>query len=156
MWFLKLQLPGFAALSMIFVLSGSAAAQPPRAVEGLTISLGVVPAEVVAEHAPTHVDPGMHGDIPWGEDWKHVMVAVFDAQTGARVTGAEVTATVIAPDGGSVRRRLEPMVLGGTITYGEYFRMPAPGVYRIRVEVRRSDVPGTVETEFEYFARFRA
>jgi hypothetical protein len=35
------------------------------------------------------------------------------------------------------QKALEPMVIAGTITYGNYFRMAGRGAFRIGVEVRR-------------------
>lgn len=141
-----------ALLWIALALSLPVAAAQPEVVDGVAVYMGVVPAEIVSEHAPQHIDPQM----PWGADWRHVMVAVFDAESGARLTGAEVTALVSGPDGDSVRRRLEPMVLGSTITYGDYFRLPAPGLYRIRIGVRGPELQGAVEAEFEYLAQLEA
>lgn len=61
---------------------------------GLTVYLGVVPAEIVKGEHPS--GPQVHGGVPRGAHEYHVVVAVFDAASNARVTDAMVTAKVSA------------------------------------------------------------
>lgn len=49
------------------------------------------------------------------------------------------------------QKKLEPMPIAGTITYGNYFDMPASNnPYRIKVLIELPGVAGVIETEFEY------
>lgn len=127
-------------------------AATPKVVDGVAIYLAVVPAEIVLGHPRQGIDPDMHGDVPLGKDWYHVMVAVFDNQTGKRISGVEVTLSTLGPDNSGARKKLEAMTLGTTITYGNYFRLATPGIYKMKVEVRQSG-GGAVEAEFEYLVR---
>jgi hypothetical protein len=45
---------------------------------------------------------------------------------------------------------LDPMKIAGTVTYGNYFKMPSAGPYRIAVEVRRPGAAHMIEARFEY------
>jgi len=62
--------------------------------EGVDIYLGVIPAEMILGHPKLHTEAEMHGGVPVGEHRYHVTVALFDAATGKRITGAQVKASV--------------------------------------------------------------
>jgi hypothetical protein len=102
---------------------------------GVTVYLGVVPAAVIRAHPGVHVEPGAHGGAPAGRHEYHVLVALFDAATGARIEDAKVTAQVSEIGFVGQRRTMEPMKIAGTVTYGNYFGLPSKGPYRIGVEV---------------------
>lgn len=145
---LHLAMGGIIAL----FLTGALAANVPthKVVDGVAIYLGVLPSEMVLGHPHSHTEAGMHGGVPPGEHRYHVMVALFDAATGKRITGAQVKAKVSELALSGTEKTLEPMLIADTITYGNYFRMSGAGIYRIQVQVRRSDVAQAVEAEFEY------
>ncbi len=121
-----------------------------KVVNGVDIYLGVLPSEMILDHPQSHAEPGMHGGVPAGEHRFHVMVALFDAATGKRITGAQVKATVSELALSGTEKKLEPMLIADTISYGNYFIMSGNGIYRIQVQVRRSGVAQAIETEFEY------
>ena len=92
----------------------------------------------------------MHGGTPRGRGQHHLIVSVFDGKTQKRVENAAVAARV-GEIGLSVQeKRLEPMQFGGTASYGNYFRMAAPGPYRIELEIRRESGAKPVKSAFEY------
>ncbi len=123
------------------VLSVAAAERDYRqVVDGVAIYFGILPAQLVRGHPPEHPEGEMHGGAPAGEN--HVMIALFNAQSGARVTGAEVGATITGPDRFKAEKKLEPMVIAGSLSYGNYFYMTGPGPYRIQLRIR---LPGTHE-----------
>jgi hypothetical protein len=113
---------------------------------GLTISVGVVPAEIVKGQHPA--GPQVHGRVPKGAHEYHLVVAVFDAATSARITDAKVTAKVSGLGLSGPQKTLEPMKIADTITYGAFFTL-TPDLYTIRVMVER---PGSqaVTVEFKY------
>lgn len=111
-----------------------------QVIDGVAIYFGILPAQLVRGHPPEHPERGMHGGAPAGEN--HLMVALFDDKTGARLTGAEVTATITGPDRFKAARKLEPMVIADSITYGNYFNMLGPGPYRIELLIR---LPGAAK-----------
>ncbi|HVS27788.1 MAG TPA: hypothetical protein VHE58_10945 [Burkholderiales bacterium] len=148
--FLHLLLAGL--LAVLGVVSGPAAADMDRqskVVGGMTIYVGIVPAEIVRGYPKEHVEGSMHGGAPSGSGQYHLVVALFDSKTGERVSDAEVRARVEELGLGGEEKRLEPMLIDNTVTYGNFFRMPNTGPYRIVVQVRR---PGSsrVEAVFEH------
>ena len=139
---------------LLAILAGAAAAaQLEHAARwaggGIDFQYGLMPAEVVARHAKDHPEAKMHGGAPAKGD-THVVVALFDKQSGARIADAEVDATVALLGGASIRKRLEPMAIGGLPSYGGFFSMGAPGLYRIRFEARAPAMSGTAFAEFEH------
>jgi hypothetical protein len=141
-----------AACAAVLALSPAAyAAGDVRAVGGLKIYLGIVPAAIVqGHHPPAHLQSKMHGGVPRGRDRHHVMVAVFDAATGARIDDAVLTATVGVPGLAPVRRRLEPMAIVGAMSYGNYFALSSPGPYRIELHIVRPDADRPTVATFTY------
>jgi hypothetical protein len=122
------------------------AAEMANTAGGLTVSIGVVPAEIIKGQHPS--GPQVHGRVPKGAHEYHLVAAVFDAATSARITDAKVTAKVSALGLSGPQKTLEPMKIADTITYGAFFIL-TPDLYTIKVTVER---PGTqpVTLEFKY------
>lgn len=132
---------GLLAVLLGVALSVSAAERSYRqVVDGVAIYFGVMPAQLVRGHPPGHPEGQMHGGAPVGEN--HIMVALFNAQSGERVTGAEIDATITGPDRFKAEKKLEPMAIAGAASFGNYFYMPGAGPYRIRLSIR---LPGRHE-----------
>jgi hypothetical protein len=122
-----------------------------RVVNGVAIYLGVIPAEMILGHPKPHTEAEMHGGVPAGSDQYHVMVALFDNASGKRISGAKVSAQMHEIKFVSAQKKLEPMLIAGTVSYGNYFVMPATGnPYRIRVLIELPGVAGVIEAQFEY------
>jgi hypothetical protein len=101
----------------------SADFQREQRVGPMTVYVGVLPSELIS---PSLAEGQAHGGIPRGRGWHHVLIALFDTKTGQRITDAEVTARV--EDVARIQsgeKRLEPMVIAGTVTFGNFFSMPA-------------------------------
>lgn len=49
---------------------------------------GIIPAEIVRGHASDHEERKMHGGVPLGKGVHHLVIAVFDSKTQARITDA--------------------------------------------------------------------
>lgn len=141
-----------AACAAVIALSPAAyAAGDVRTVGGYTIYLGVVPAAIVqGHHPPEHPEHRMHGGVPRGRDQHHVMVAVFDTASGARIDDALVTATVGVPGLAPVRKRLEPMAIAGAMSYGNYFALSPTGPYRIELHIGRPGAVRPIVATFTY------
>jgi len=99
-----------------------------QVVDGVTIYFGVLPAELVRGHPREHPESGMHGGVPAGEN--HLVIALFEDKTGKRITDAEITATIMGPDRFKLEKKLEPMIIAGAASYGNYFAMLGSGPYR--------------------------
>jgi hypothetical protein len=122
-----------------------------RTGDGLTVYLGVVPAETT-KGPPSHTPaPEMHGGVPYGAHEYHFVAAVFDAASGARISDATVTAQVsgIGPSG--TKKTLEPMQIAGTTTYGNFFDLPGRDLHTVRVAIERPGAARSVVMDFKYY-----
>ncbi len=141
------------AAALLLAAAGVVAATPatqPATVDGVGIYLGVLPAVMISGHPPDHPEAAMHGGIPGGKHRFHLLVALFDAASGARIAGAQIEAQVAEIGFAGTRRRLEPMVIAGTETYGGYFKLDGDNPFRIALEIRRPGQERVIRAEFEY------
>ncbi len=76
----------------------------------------------------------MHGGVPEGEN--HIVIALFDARTGQRITRARITATITGPGRFKTEKELAPMIVSGAASFGNYFTLLGPGPYRIILRIR--------------------
>lgn len=147
---------GFLIAVVVMVSGCNNNADLPRnkqTVDGMTIELGVMPVErVKKEHATAPGDPNaMHGGTPANRGSNHIVVALFDAKTGTRITNAQIQAGVgdrwynHDPD-----KSLEPMEISGAMSYGNYFSMQDAGVWRIHLVISRPGIKRPVEADFGY------
>jgi len=144
---------GLALIGASILQTAATASDVPESfqvVNGVAIYVGVIPAQVVQGHPREHPEAGMHGGVPAGSHHDHVVVALFDNATGRRIENAEVTASVVELGLAGAQRKLEPMRIADTITYGNYFDMRGGTVYHINVKIRRPGVPGVVEARFTH------
>jgi hypothetical protein len=135
------------------ILASLALAQGDRLskmVGGVNLYLGVIPAEIVRGHPIEHSESTMHGSHPKGSGSRHIVVALFDAKTGERITDAKVSARVEQLGLAAELKDLEAMQVAGTVSYGNFYAMPDGGMYRIRVIVKRKGGSRRIEAEFEY------
>ena len=132
-------------LSLLFAANPILAADSQRhqQVDGMDVYLGVMPAQLTQEH------PGMHGGKIDREHSYHILVALFDSKTHKRITDARVKATVSLLGMGGSTKKLEPME-GEPVSYGNYFLLHEPELYRIKVEIRRGDSKRVSVAEFVY------
>jgi len=147
--FLRAALAGIAAL----MLSAAFAADSNlhKVVHGVSIYLGVFPAELILGQPRPRAEAEMHGGVPGGQHRYHVTVALFDDATGKRITGAKVTANVSEIGLSGVQKKLESMLIAGTVSYGNYFAMPSTNnPYRIKVRIELPGVAEAIEAEFDY------
>lgn len=146
---LRAALAGITAL----LLTGAFAADTAthKVVHGVAIYLGVLPAEMILGHPKPHTEAEMHGGVPTGEHQYHVLVSLFDAASGKRISGAKVSARVREIGLAGTQKKLEPMLIAGTVSYGNYFSMPATtNSYRIQMWIELPGVANVIEAEFEY------
>lgn len=111
---------------------------------GLTVYLGVMPAQIVKGH------PAMHGGTPRGAHQYHVVVAIFDAVSGVRISDAAVAAKVSGLGLSGPVTTLEPMKIADTTTYGTFVNLPGTDLYTIELTIRRSRSVEPVIMEFKY------
>jgi hypothetical protein len=126
------------------------AADYVKTVRGFAIYIGVIPAQIVRGHPRARPEGAMHGGAAKGRDAYHLVVAVFDAASGARIDDAPVSARVGEPGLAPVAKRLEPMPIAGAMSYGNDFAMPDAGPYRIDLRIARPGPGNAVDVTFTH------
>jgi hypothetical protein len=126
-----------------------------RLADGVAVYLGLLPAAIVRGHRRGHPEAIMHSGAPAGRHVYHLVVALFDAESGERIEDATVEAQVAPLALSGTTRRLEPMTIADTVTYGEYFTTRGEGRYRIALTITRPGSDKPIETEFDYEHRTR-
>ena len=120
-----------------------------KTVGGLSVYLGVMPAELIKGSNPSHSSPQpMHGGKPTGSHQYHVVAAIFDSGSGARGSDATVTAKVFGLGLSGSQQTLESMKIADTITYGAFFNF-RPDLYTIRLTVQRPGAQSVI-LDFKY------
>jgi len=145
----------FLLAALAWPLSGPNAAkagdsEAHKITDGIELYLGVQPAALVSR---VHPGAEMHDGVPSGRNFKHVMVAVYDATSGERIEDATVEARVTPLGLATITRPLEPMVIADTITYGNFFNMAIAGQYEIEVAIKRAEVTQPTIFIFPYYHR---
>lgn len=115
-----------------------------RLVDGMSIYIGVLPAEMIRDHRIVH--QGREG-VTTRE--QHLVVTVIDQETGQRIENAEVAARIGHEGHMGAYRALEPMKIADTITYGNFFSFPNEGGYNLQIRINRPEAPAT-EVEFRH------
>jgi hypothetical protein len=123
---------------------------PYKTAGGITAYIGFMPAELVKGPGPRSTEKRMHGQAPRGRHKFHLVVAIFDADSGARVTDATVSARISGLGLSGVQKALEPMKIADTITYGAFFNL-TPDIYTIRLAVQRPGAPpATLDFKYDH------
>lgn len=135
------------ALSLATALAGSAAEQK-LTIDDMEVFYGIMPAEIVRQ-TPVQ-GSGVRHRGRGHKNARHLIVALFDAGTKQRIADASIVASVTSLGLASDEKRLEPMRIDGTVTYGNFFDFPADsGPYRIVLTIARPHSPNHSAT-FEY------
>lgn len=139
-----------AAALGIPIASVCAAPGDPKTVDGITVYLGVVPAEMIVGHPGEHAESRMHGGIPSGRRFHHIVVYLIDPRRPHHPELMDVRAKVHPPGLAPEQRKLEPMHIGNTISFGNYFFMPGSDPFRITIEMKRPGEAAWHGVDFEY------
>jgi len=142
---------GIAAILM--ASAGAALAQTTSdfvVVDDVTIYFAVLPAEMLRSYPSGSEETRMHGGVPGGKHVHHVQVALFDANSGARLTDAEVVATVTEVGLGGTRKALDPFTIGDAETYGGYFELQPRQHYGVTIQATFPGDGRVVEQTFDY------
>ena len=121
-----------------------------QVVGGVGVYLGVLPSEMLKDRAKAGPEATMHGGRAGGEHAHHVVVALFDARTGERITDADVQATVREIGLGGRTKRLEAMPMADALTYGNYFEMRTKTRYRVMLDITAPRLTRPLKATFEY------
>jgi Flp pilus assembly protein CpaB len=145
-----LKLLAWAALALGPSIALAHVANENQSAAGLTVELGIVPADTLRGRPEEEAVRKMHGGVPSGKSMYHVMVAVFDAKTGQRLTNVQVRARVEEVGLTSEEKSLESMRIADAVTYGNFFRMAGSGTFRITVQIRLPGTTRMTELRFEH------
>ena len=117
---------------------------------GLTVYFGVVPAEIARGVAEKHGQRDIHTATPATPTPYHLIVAIFNAVTGDRITDAAVTASMTRPGSQTPSKPLEPMKIADTVTYGNFFDLPSHGIYRVRLSITTNGRTRPIQIDLNY------
>jgi hypothetical protein len=121
----------WAVLLALALISGPALAQQSRTVGGLSINLGLMPAEQ-AMRAEGHRDAHPEKNPPGTQ---HILVTLDDAKTGKRIGNAEVVVELTDPKGHADKKPLLHTQAAGLPDYSEMFQFNWSGKYSVRVSI---------------------
>ena len=138
-------------LTALLSLPVAAAERSVARSEHFVVYFGVVPAELAQASLAQHRDQsGAHGIAAAATtETHHVVVAVFDAATGARVDDATLTARHVPPRGVPTSKPLVAMPIGTTASYGNAFVVPAGRNHTFEVEITRGTIDERVSFTYD-------
>ncbi len=137
---------GLKLFLALLLAAGVAAAGDSRwhkRVDGMSVYLGVIPSKLIKED-----EKNMHGGAK-GDDSYHILVALFDAESGERIGDARVKATVSSVGMRGAEKSLQPMS-GELLSYGNYFTLDRGGRYDIEVEILRKGAEKPIVVDFDF------
>lgn len=120
-----------------------------KVVDGIGVYYGLMPAGIVRGHNPSHPERSMHGGPPSRHEY-HLVVALFDATTRARIDNAKVSARISPLGATGPVRQLDPMWIADTVSYGGYFPLRPGDRYAIHLEIERPGAARSATVDFLY------
>lgn len=121
-----------------------------KTVDDLKIYLGVLPAALVRGHK-AELAAAVHAGLPPRSLHNmHLLVAVFDKNTGARLRGIRVVARIHGTNQNRWNVRLAPMTVNGALTFGGYTNLGAEENVMISVDVARPNRKHVTTAQFQY------
>lgn len=124
-----------------------------KVADGIDVYYGIVPAAIVRGHSKAHPEGSMHGG-PQGNE-VHLVVALFDAATSARIENAKVGARILPLGAGGPTRSLQIMPIAGAVSYGEFFPLAPGDRYEIHLKIQRPGTDRVSVVDFVYDYRQR-
>lgn len=121
-----------------------------KTVGNVIIYMGLLPAEMIRGHPNQHPEATMHGGMPGGTGEYHLVIALFNARNGQRISNAEVWARVSEVGLAGEEQKLEPMLIAGTETYGNFVRMVGAAQFRISLRIRIPGEADEIKAEFDH------
>jgi len=111
-------------------------AERHQLIDGLSVYLGVLPIQMAANEADELQLPAA---VYSKKHRYYVLFALFDADSGRRITDASLKARVQALGGLDFsEKKLKPIHIEQMVSYGNYFHMADEDTYHIRVWIRRA------------------
>ena len=139
--------------SCLGAFSGASGAVPfgqTLSAQGVVVHLGIKQARAIKAQPRQYPELHVRGRIPNGRNDYYLFVALFETVCGERITDARVF-TRVSPLGlAGPKKELEPLSIGGAITYGSFFKFDSKEDDVIRVEILRQDKKDHALASFEY------
>ncbi|MGE3877115.1 MAG: hypothetical protein AB7F74_29505 [Parvibaculaceae bacterium] len=136
-------------VAMMLAIGGALGNDGYQKSDGLAVYLGIVPASLVRGHPTSHAESTMHGGAGTPRHQQHVVVAIFDADTGVRVENARVSARIAGLGHvGQQSLALEAMTVANTVTYGAFVTLSGNDRYEISLDITVPGRPRTVSVNF--------
>ncbi|MBA3911792.1 MAG: hypothetical protein C0524_18430 [Rhodobacter sp.] len=108
--------------------------------DGVLAYLGVLPAAIVRGHPRSHPEGAMHGGVPDGRHQYHLVLALFEADSGTRIETAQVSVNVMGLGHiGGTRLELDAMMIADTVSWGTFVELPGRDSYQLSFDVRLPD-----------------
>lgn len=116
-------------------------------VDGIDIYMGITHANKKNQNAVVQklgMMKGLRGKK------HHVTVALFDSETGQRITDAKVVAGIGEMGLSSNRKRLKPEQYGDAVSYGRDFYLSKEGPYWIDLKIKLNGMKQATTTRLEW------
>ncbi len=136
----------FAVLAVALLAIPPVWADHQKAVGGMLMNVGVVPASKAAAF-PGEAEK--HG-AKYPSGVQHVLVSLSDAKTGAHIGDARVTLEVKNPRGRVEKKQLVLASTAGMPDYSGIFEFGYSGVYRLRVTVELKGAKRPVTADLKW------
>lgn len=135
-------------LAALVLAAAAPSAQERVERDGVVLYWGLVPSALASQQ---HPQEDLHGGRPpGGGKLNHLVVALFDAGSGARIDNAVVRAQLSEP--GIVdapAKYLLPMTVNGQASFGQVFGMVYGGPYRFRLYVQLPQRPQELQFDIQ-------
>lgn len=122
-----------------------------QTVSGVRIDIGIVPASQAAVESMGSSSARMTREASQNAGLSHLTVALFDANTGSRITNARVEAGVGANMlDAEPTQWLQSMPINGMMSYGGLFQMTGGGKWHIHLRVYLAGSARPIDAVFGY------
>lgn len=116
-------------------------------VDGIDIYMGITHTNKTDQHVAVQklgMMKGLRGKK------HHVTVALFDSETGQRITDAKVVVRIGEVGLGSNQKKLKPEQYGEAVSYGRDFYLSKEGPYWIDLKIKLNGIKQTTTTRLEW------
>ena len=118
-----------------------------KSIDGIDIYMGITHANLAGQDLSAQQMVKIHG---LKGKKHHITVALFDGQTGQRITDAKVIAMIGEMGLSSNRKKLKYEKYGEAVSYGRDFYLSKEGPYWIDLKIKRNGLKQATVTRFEW------
>lgn len=144
------RLAAAVAIALIATPLNAGVVDGVKTVDDLTIYLGVLPAGLVRGHE-AELATAVRGGLPRSSVHNiHVVAAVFNKTTGARLNGIVVNARIHGTNQNRWTVPLKSMIVSNAMTYGGFTNLGTEEDVMISIDVIRPNRRHVTTAQFEY------